>query len=124
MMGEVVSETAGMPGYKMKRTLTDMPKRAMKSKVKLKTGNTETPYVGQKVIDGVTYNVNAEGTPVSSIVPVEKKPKTPWEHYDKRMKKGGYRAFKTEEEYNRSRDAFRKKHSKGGAHYSGDGHNH
>ena len=126
MMSEIVSETAGMPKYKMKRTLkpllkmkrttTDMPKK--------KTGNTETPYVGQKVIDGVTYNVNAEGTPVSSIVPVKKKPKTPWEHYKKRVSKGGYQAFKTEEEYNRNRKAFSKKHSKGGAHYSGDGHGH
>tara|TARA_R110000796_G_scaffold54893_4_gene128192 strand:+ start:505 stop:2427 length:1923 start_codon:yes stop_codon:yes gene_type:complete len=48
--------------------------------------STETPYVGQKVIDGVKYNVNAEGVPVSSYAPETPKKKTGYDLYAESMR--------------------------------------
>ena len=62
-----------------------------------KTGKTETPYVGQKVIDGVKYNVNAEGVPVSSYVPETPKKKTGYDWYAESMRKSGREPLSKEE---------------------------
>ena len=62
-----------------------------------KTGKTETPYVGQKVIDGVKYNVNAEGVPVSSYFPETPKKKTGYDWYAESMRKSGREPLSKEE---------------------------